>query len=214
MQKITQWKVSAQVCKCQCLIYFSMFSALVYGLLFPSWEISRSESPNSPPDEQPNIDGGQLTTLLDFSSYFQFYSFCFHWPLLKLSQVCHTLITEEYNQGTTQHSRSTWIEIRNSRTTSDQIFSVHGPRGAEMPWFKNVLFWFSALFLIVVLSALIIASINTIRETECGKKCLPGFLLSWKWLPLACRSLAPYDKFCSCSCCGKQVRYFFNLAIR
>ena len=65
---------------------------------------------------------------------------------------------------------------------------------------------FSALFLIVVLSALIIASINTIRETECGKKCLPGFLLSWKWLPLACRSLEPYDKFCSCSCCGKQVR--------
>ena len=63
----------------------------------------------------------------------------------------------------------------------------------------------SALFLIVVLSALVIASINTIRETECGKKCLPGFLLSWKWLPLACRSLEPYDKFCSCSCCGKPV---------
>ena len=71
---------------------------------------------------------------------------------------------------------------------------------------------FSVVFLTMVISVLIIASINIIRETEFGKKYFPRFLLSWKWLPLACRSLEPYDKFCSCSCCGKQVRSsFFQL---
>ena len=173
--KIIRIKVSVQVCRYQCLIYSSMFSAHVYGLWFQLWEIFQSELQNSLLDEQPNIDGGQSTTLLDFSLSFQFYSFCFHLPLPKLSQVCRP--GNHWPYGT----RS----------------------GPGIPWCYSV---FSALFLIVVLSALIIASINTIRETKCGKKCLPGFLLSWKWLPLACRSLEPYDKFCSCSCCGKQVR--------
>jgi len=60
------------------------------------------------------------------------------------------------------------------------------------------------ILIIVLVLVLFICSINAIRTTECGNKCLPSFLISWKWLPVWCRSLAPYDPFCSCQwCCNK-----------
>jgi len=58
-----------------------------------------------------------------------------------------------------------------------------------------------AILVIVLGTTLIVVVINTLRTTNCGEKCLPNFLKSWKWLPAPLRSLAPYDWFCSCDWC-------------
>ena len=54
---------------------------------------------------------------------------------------------------------------------------------------------------ILVFTILSISIINTLQKKK--PKTLPVRLRNWKWLPLAMRSLKPYDDlFCSkCTCC-------------
>ena len=54
---------------------------------------------------------------------------------------------------------------------------------------------------------LILLSISIINTLQIKKpKVLPARLRSWKWLPLAMRSLKPYDELiCSkCKCCSTR----------
>ena len=63
----------------------------------------------------------------------------------------------------------------------------------------------SIIIAVVVFAAIVVAVINQIRRCKPG--ILPEFLKSWKWLPIWCRSLEPYDRnICNAKlCCEKKV---------
>ena len=52
---------------------------------------------------------------------------------------------------------------------------------------------------------LIFVAIGVIKcmQSKCAH-CLPPVMRNWKWLPVCCRSLEPYDRqFAKCACCNK-----------
>ncbi len=54
----------------------------------------------------------------------------------------------------------------------------------------------------ILLLLITIAVIKTIQRRK--PSCLPRVMRDWKWLPVGCRSLEPYDRqFAKCACCKK-----------
>jgi sodium-dependent phosphate cotransporter len=59
-----------------------------------------------------------------------------------------------------------------------------------------------ALAAIIISMSLFVMLVNLLRQKK--PSVLPNFLLSWKWLPIWCRSLQPYDElFNRFTCCRK-----------